>query len=182
LLLGDVDEAGALTDVLDARHPTSHAVEDEAPAPSDVDEVRVNAVRVRSDEVGTIVLTEIAADHEARKLHNVRSSKTTTKVRVNEARVRSDEVGTIVLTEIATDHEARKLCNVITTKVRVDEARVRSDEVGTIVLTEIATDHEARKLCNVIPSHPTIHATIRMTPKLALLRPKEWTHGHPTNC
>ena len=145
MLLGDVDEAGALTDVLDARHPTSHAVEDEAPAPSDVDEVRVNAVRVRSDEVGTIVLTEIAADHEARKLHNVRSSKTTTKVRVN-------------------------------------EARVRSDEVGTIVLTEIATDHEARKLCNVIPSHPTIHATIRMTPKLALLRPKEWTHGHPTNC
>jgi hypothetical protein len=78
LFLGDVDEAGVLSNVLDTRPPTEgHEVKDEVTAPSDVDEVKGDEAGARSNEVDTIVLTGIAVDNEARNSSDVSSSKTT---------------------------------------------------------------------------------------------------------
>ena len=51
-------------------------VGDEAIPPSDVDEVKVDEARVRSDEADARVLLGLAVDHEARSLRNVASSET----------------------------------------------------------------------------------------------------------
>ena len=78
MFLGDVGEAGVLSNVLDARPSTGgHAVKDEATAPSNADEVRGNKAGARSNEVDAIVLTGIAVDNEARNSSNVSSLKTT---------------------------------------------------------------------------------------------------------
>ena len=76
LFIGDVDEAGVQSDVLDTRPANGHEVQGEAMTPSDVDEVQGHEAGARSDEADAIVLTEIAVDHEARNYHDVSSSRT----------------------------------------------------------------------------------------------------------
>jgi hypothetical protein len=83
LFLGDVDKAGVLNDVLDARPPAGgHVVKDEATTPSNVDKVKGDEAGARSNKVDAIALMGIAVDNEARNPRDVSSSKTANYSRI----------------------------------------------------------------------------------------------------
>ena len=77
MFLGNVDKAGVLNNVLDARPPTGgHVVKDEATTPSDMDKVRGDKAGAWSNEVDAIALMGLAVDNKARNSSDASSSKT----------------------------------------------------------------------------------------------------------